>query len=84
MGCWPGSAYSLGATFDGSGTNFALFSDIAERVELCLFDDDGKETNMRRGGRRRTRLALLRRRCSPVSATATGCTVPMTGQGSAR
>ena len=36
---WPGSAYPLGATFDGSGTNFALFSEAAERVELCLFDD---------------------------------------------
>ena len=46
MECWPGSAYPLGATFDGSGTNFALFSEVAERVELCLFDDDGKETNV--------------------------------------
>jgi len=44
MECWPGSAYPLGATFDGSGTNFALFSEAAERVQLCLFDDDGKET----------------------------------------
>ena len=35
---WPGTAYPLGATFDGSGTNFALFSEVAERVELCLFD----------------------------------------------
>src|SRR5690349_18424095 len=43
MECWPGSAYPLGATFDGSGTNFALFSEAAERVELCLFDDDGTE-----------------------------------------
>ena len=39
-----GYAYPLGATFDGSGTNFALFSEVAERVELCLFDDDGVET----------------------------------------
>ena len=38
---WPGKAYPLGATFDGSGTNFALFSEVAERVELCLFDADG-------------------------------------------
>jgi glycogen operon protein len=36
----------LGATFDGSGTNFALFSEGAERVELCLFDDDGVETRV--------------------------------------
>ena len=38
MRVWPGNAYPLGATWDGSGTNFALFSEIAERVELCLFD----------------------------------------------
>jgi glycogen operon protein len=43
---WPGQAYPLGATYDGSGTNFALFSGAAERVELCLFDDDGKETRL--------------------------------------
>ncbi len=35
---WPGQAYPLGATFDGSGTNFALFSEVAERVELCLIE----------------------------------------------
>ncbi|RUP33282.1 MAG: glycogen debranching enzyme GlgX [Mycolicibacterium sp.] len=40
---WPGKAYPLGATYDGVGTNFALFSEAAERVELCLFDDDGTE-----------------------------------------
>ena len=43
---WPGSAYPLGATFDGQGTNFALFSESAERVELCLFDADGTETRV--------------------------------------
>jgi isoamylase len=37
---WPGAPYPLGATFDGSGTNFALFSEVAERVELCLFEED--------------------------------------------
>jgi isoamylase len=41
---WPGSAYPLGATFDGRGTNFALFSESADRVELCLFDEDRVET----------------------------------------
>ncbi|GAB3791075.1 glycogen debranching protein GlgX [Nocardioides ungokensis] len=46
MEIWPGSAYPLGATFDGSGTNFALFSEVADRVELCLFDEDGKETRV--------------------------------------
>jgi isoamylase len=43
---WPGSPYPLGATFDGTGTNFALFSEAAERVVLCLFDDDGAETRV--------------------------------------
>ncbi|MBT2211388.1 glycogen debranching protein GlgX [Actinomadura sp. NEAU-AAG7] len=40
---WPGDAYPLGATWDGAGTNFALFSEVAERVELCLFDSEGAE-----------------------------------------
>ena len=34
----------LGAHFDGEGVNFALFSGVAEAVELCLFDDDRRET----------------------------------------
>ncbi|TDE88895.1 glycogen debranching enzyme GlgX [Occultella glacieicola] len=41
---WPGHPYPLGATYDGTGTNFALYSSVAERVELCLIDDDGIET----------------------------------------
>src|SRR6202161_2207013 len=40
---WPGKAYPLGASYDGSGTNFALFSEVAEKVELCLIGDDGQE-----------------------------------------
>lgn len=40
MEVWPGKPYPLGATFDGTGTNFALYSSVAERVELCLIDDD--------------------------------------------
>jgi len=43
MQIWTGQSYPLGATFDGSGTNFALFSEAAERVELCLIDEDGTE-----------------------------------------
>ncbi|MDQ1288342.1 MAG: isoamylase [Actinomycetota bacterium] len=43
MEIWPGSPYPLGATFNGAGTNFALFSEVAERVELCLIDPDGTE-----------------------------------------
>ena len=40
---WPGHPYPLGATYDGSGTNFALYSSAATGVDLCLFDDDGHE-----------------------------------------
>ena len=43
---WPGSSYPLGSTFDGAGTNFALFSGVAEKVELCLIDDEGAETRV--------------------------------------
>ncbi|MFO7812761.1 MAG: glycogen debranching protein GlgX [Pelovirga sp.] len=46
MKVWPGLPYPLGATYDGSGTNFSLFSEIAERVELCLFDHKGNETRI--------------------------------------
>ena len=41
---WPGKSYPLGATWDGKGTNFALFSENATAVELCLFDDEYEET----------------------------------------
>ncbi len=44
MSLWPGQPYPLGATYDGSGANFSIFSEVAERVELCLFDADGTET----------------------------------------
>jgi len=40
---WPGHPYPLGATYDGSGTNFALYSSAATGVDLCLFDDEGHE-----------------------------------------
>jgi glycogen operon protein len=43
---WPGKAYPLGASYDGYGTNFSIFSEVAERVELCLFDADGTETRV--------------------------------------
>jgi isoamylase len=43
---WPGTQGSLGAIWDGSGTNFALFSEVAEWVELCLFGDEGEETRV--------------------------------------
>ncbi|MCA4733270.1 glycogen debranching protein GlgX [Mycobacterium avium] len=43
---WPGSPYPLGASYDGAGTNFSLFSEIAEKVELCLIDSRGAETRI--------------------------------------
>jgi isoamylase len=43
---WPGTPYPLGASYDGAGTNFALFSEAADQVELCLFDDEGVETRV--------------------------------------
>jgi len=46
MQIWPGQPYPLGATFDGVGTNFSVFSEVAERVELSLFDEDDKETRI--------------------------------------
>ena len=44
MEVWPGSPFPLGATWDGEGTNFAIFSEHAEKVELCLFDEADRET----------------------------------------
>ena len=46
MQIWPGDEYPLGATWDGGGTNFSIFSEAAERVELCLFGDTGDETRV--------------------------------------
>ncbi|MCC9203765.1 glycogen debranching protein GlgX [Arthrobacter sp. zg-Y769] len=47
MEVWPGDAYPLGATYDGNGTNFALYSEVADSVILCLFDEDGTEHQVR-------------------------------------
>ena len=44
---WPGRPYPLGPTYDGVGTNFALFSEVAWAVDLCLFDDSGNERRVR-------------------------------------
>ncbi len=43
---WPGTAYPLGATYDGAGTNFAIFSEVADKVELCLIDERGRESRV--------------------------------------
>jgi glycogen operon protein len=48
MEVWPGRPFPLGATWDGEGTNFSLFSEHAERVELCLFEGD-RETRIEVG-----------------------------------
>ena len=45
MKVWPGYSYPLGATWDGTGVNFALFSEFATSVELVLFNSEGKETD---------------------------------------
>ena len=44
---WPGKPYPLGSAWDGEGVNFALFSEHAEKVELCLFDPSGKRETVR-------------------------------------
>ncbi|MBV8929370.1 MAG: glycogen debranching protein GlgX, partial [Mycobacteriaceae bacterium] len=44
---WPGTPYPLGATYDGVGTNFSLFSEVAEKVEVCLIDRNGAEERVR-------------------------------------
>ena len=46
MDIWPGHPYPLGATFTGSGVNFALFSEVADKVEVCFVADDGSETRV--------------------------------------
>jgi len=43
MEIWPGQPFPLGATYDGIGTNFSVFSEVAQMVELCLFDLGGTE-----------------------------------------
>ncbi len=48
MGIWPGAPSPLGATWDGEGTNFALFSTHATGVDLCLFDRPDAATESRR------------------------------------
>ena len=46
MDVLPGKPYPLGASYDGAGTNFSIFSSLAEGVELCLFDVAGRETRV--------------------------------------
>ena len=44
---WPGRPYPLGAVYDGTGVNFALFSDNAYGIDLCLFDTNNRETRIK-------------------------------------
>src|ERR687894_55104 len=48
MKVWPGRSYPLGATWDGAGVNFALFSENATAAELCLFESDGGKEEVAR------------------------------------
>ncbi len=77
MRLWPGSPYPLGATWDGSGVNFALFSEHATKVELCLFDSpDAKRSPpaSRCPSRPTWSGTATCRTCCPASSTATAST----------
>ena len=77
MSIWPGTSQPLGATWEEQGTNFALFSKVAEDVDLCLFDRAGNET----------RIALTEATTSsgtgscPVSAPGSTTVTGFTGRG---
>ena len=75
---WPGQAYPRGATWDGEGVNFSLFSANAEKVELCLFDPSGRHEVQRINVRERTDesgTSTCRKR-GPASCTATASMDP--------
>src|SRR5450755_3920012 len=74
MRIWPGTAYPLGATWDGSGTNFALFSEVATAVELCLFEPGADGHAAVRGAE--TRVAL-----TEVDGFVWHCYLPGVGAG---
>jgi len=74
MHVWPGNAYPLGATWDGSGTNFALFSEVATSVELCLFGPGG-------GGQAANRSAETRVPLTEVDGFVWHCYLPGVGPG---
>ena len=79
MEVWPGAPFPLGATWDGEGTNFSIFSEHAERVELCLFDGDDRRDVRRADRAHVVQLALLPAgRARRASATATASTARTT------
>ena len=73
-----GLPFPRGATWDGQGVNFALFSAHATKVELCLFDHGGKTRDRAHRASRVSRrdLARLPARSRPARSTATACTAP--------
>ena len=78
MEVWPGHPFPLGPTWDGRGTNFSIFTENAERVELCLFDDDGDGED---ADPARSSATAFNWHCyipgvGPASATATASTAP--------
>ncbi len=77
MQIWPGRRFPLGATYEGTGTNFAIFSEVATRVELCLFDADGVEERIDLAEVDAHRVARLpARSASRANGTGTGSMVP--------
>ena len=76
MEVWPGRPFPLGATWDGEGTNFSLFSEHAERVELCLFDGDATRRASSCRDAPLTSGTATSRASGRASATATASTAP--------
>ena len=72
----PGVPFPLGATWDGEGTNFALFSEHGDAVELCLFDEPGGEERIDLASAPTTSGTATCRASAPASATATASTAP--------
>jgi glycogen operon protein len=62
---WPGDPFPLGASWDGYGTNFSVFSEHADGVELCLFDDDDHETRIEMTQRRALNFHCYLPECRP-------------------
>ena len=76
MDIWPGRPFPLGAAWDGEGTNFSLFSENAESVELCLFDDEAT----RRASRSRSAPPSTGTATSPASAPASATATASTAR----
>ena len=78
MDVWPGRPNPLGATYDGIGTNFALFSEVADLVELCLFDLSCGEERIPMTRSTASCGTASSQGSDPASATDTVSTVPTT------